>query len=132
MTPTYDTTVRVWQVLISAAHHGAVVSEAELAELVGAGTGEVADALQQVGRYCTAREFPPLPALVQSNPASPADAERQRVFAQSWFRQAPLTAAELEAADLPPKRACPRCGRPGNAQATLCGYCWEHLTPAGG
>ena len=28
-------------------------------------------------------------------------------------------------------RACPRCGKAGMADATLCGYCWMKLVPAG-
>lgn len=31
----------------------------------------------------------------------------------------------------PPRetRLCPTCGRSGMREATLCGYCWAHLTP---
>jgi len=29
-------------------------------------------------------------------------------------------------------RACPRCGKAGMADATLCGYCWMKLVPIAG
>ena len=36
--------------------------------------------------------------------------------------------------DLGPRRAmrdCPRCGKAGMREATLCGYCWLRLVPPG-
>ena len=27
------------------------------------------------------------------------------------------------------QRYCPHCGRPGMAEATLCGFCWKKLDP---
>jgi hypothetical protein len=28
-------------------------------------------------------------------------------------------------------RPCPHCGKPMNAPATLCGYCWTRVVPLG-
>lgn len=136
---TQETTVQIWQVLISAAHQRQTLTREALGELIGVTGGEVAPPLGDLARCCAANGWPPLTALVLSPAAAgaaggqpaagDAGADQQRVYEHRWFTMPPLTVVALEEADRPPRRPCPKCGREGNAEATLCGYCWARLTP---
>jgi hypothetical protein len=136
----HEQSVQIWQVLIAAAHHRQTVTRERLADLIGASGDDLAAPLRRLTRHCTTNGWPPITDLVASetagnrsaSPATVADSptDRERVFVYPWFRM-PLVGVEtLEAADQPAKRPCPKCGNEGNAEATLCGYCWARLTPA--
>ena len=137
---TYERSVQIWQVLIAAAHHRQTLTHEALANLIGVSDADVAEPLTRLTRHCTTNGWPPITELVVSEtagiPAADAatapnfHAAQERVFGHRWFRM-PLVAVEtLEAADQPAKRPCPKCGKEGNAEASLCGYCWIRLTPA--
>jgi hypothetical protein len=136
---THETAVRIWQVLIAAAHQRRTLSRETLGALIGISGAEVAPPLGELARHCAANGWPPLTTLVLTpapqNPArgpaadGDAEADRLRVYEHRWFTMPPVTVARLEEADRPARRPCPTCGREGNAEATLCGYCWTRLTP---
>jgi len=137
---TYERSVQIWQVLIAAAHHRQTITHEALADLIGASRDDLAAPLGRLTRHCATNGWPSITALVVSeatgaaggSPTTAPDshADRQRVFSHAWFRMPLLAVATLEAADQPAKRPCPKCGKQGNAEATLCGYCWIRLTPA--
>ncbi len=144
MTP-HDRAVQIWQVLIAAAHEHRIVTSKTVADLIGVPAEGMPQPLDHLAQHCVRNGWPPITALVASGTTADAGgaadaaetlaADRQRVFEHHWFGMRPLaadgpgTSEPSGAVDQPAKRPCPKCGRLGNAAATLCGYCWTRLSP---
>lgn len=129
---TQETTIRIWQVLIAAAHHRHTVGEEELAELTGTPDDGLAAPLAALSLYCEERRLPSLTALVAPGAAGSSprgEGDRERVFDYPWFSISSPGKASDDGEPQPAKRPCPHCGRLGNTAATLCGFCWARLTP---
>jgi hypothetical protein len=135
----YERAIQTWQVLIGAAHHRQTITGERLGELIGVRSDDLAPPLSQLTRWCARNGWPPITSLVLGTATGGSDEglasgrgsdhDRERVFQHSWFKMPPLTVGELEAAERPARRPCPKCGRDGHAAASLCGYCWVKLTP---
>lgn len=108
MTPS-ERAVQLWQVLIAAAHQRQTLTYSLLGERVGLLAHEVTEPLATVARYCAARQFPPLTALVvQADVGRPAagfpwasdvDYAREAVYQHPWFTLLPPSARDLAVLD---------------------------------
>jgi len=94
--------VQVWQVLASAAFHRQTLTYTLLGDRIGADSGELAQALSMVARYCSMKQLPPLSVLVvRSDAGTPAaglswatdiDFAREAVYQLEWFKLKPPSA----------------------------------------
>jgi hypothetical protein len=101
--------VQVWQVLIAAAHQRQTLTYSMLAVRIGVGAHQVAESLSMVGRYCAARQFPPLTVLVVQADvgrpvagfrwASDVDYAREAVLQHPWFTLLPPSARDFAVVD---------------------------------
>lgn len=101
--------VQLWQVLIAAAHDRRTLTFRLLADHVGLGAEQLGAPLALVGRYCAARQWPPLTVLVvragDGRPgadftwASDPDGAREAVYDHEWFRLRPPSAADFALID---------------------------------
>src|SRR5262245_2082762 len=102
----HEATVRIWQVLIAAAHQHETITAATLGALIDV-PGDLLNApLSHLAHCCAANGWPPITALVVNGPAGddgepPGETggphgSREEVFQHPWFRMTPLTVAVLE------------------------------------
>ncbi len=56
------------------------------------------------------------------------NSQRPSALQGAWSQLVGILALEPQRAT----RSCPRCGKLGMLDATLCGYCWLKLVPPGG
>ncbi|HEX3584995.1 MAG TPA: hypothetical protein VH024_03325 [Candidatus Angelobacter sp.] len=107
--------LQTWQVLISAARNRQILTYEIVSDLIGVGSeGKGAIALRFylviLMRYCDARGFPPITALVVKKHggrpgggykprSSGLDRDRECVFAHKWFQLPPLVPDDLRAFD---------------------------------
>jgi hypothetical protein len=109
--------VRIWVVLVGAAHEKKTVHYTDLAKLIGfAGPAKwLNGALGCITKHCVNRPkpWPQLTVLVVKKTGKPDDKvwknadtfdqERENVFGMNWYEMQPPSADDLEKAD-PPKR----------------------------
>ena len=99
--------LRIWQVLIGAAHNRQTLTYKMLADLIGGGMEPrtLAPHLWRVSNYCTRKGLPPLTVLVvgkhTGRPSTDLisqdpDRDRERVFNQLWFQFGPPQASDFE------------------------------------
>ena len=103
--------LQIWQVLIAAAHNRQMLTYEILADLIGLGpkgkgAGVLAQTLGVLMKYCQAKRFPPITALVVNKAAGRPgkglttfvnlDEDRENVFNYPWYHLAPLTIEDLE------------------------------------
>lgn len=97
-----------WQVLVAAAHNRQVLTYSILADHIGMGPGTLAEVLGCIMHYCAQKNLPPLTVLVVNKDTGLPGAglrtledlprDRERVFAEEWFKRLPPTEPELDAA----------------------------------
>ena len=99
--------LRIWEVLIEAAHNRQTLTYEMLADLIGGGMKAwmLAPHLWRVSNYCTQKGLPPLTVLVvgkhTGRPSTDLisqdpDRDRERVFNQPWFQFGPLQVSDFE------------------------------------
>ena len=99
--------LRIWEVLIEAAHNRQTLTYKMLADLIGGGMKAwmLAPHLWRVSNYCTQKGLPPLTVLVvgkhTGRPSTDLisqdpDRDRERVFNQPWFQFGPLQVSDFE------------------------------------
>lgn len=104
---TYERAIQIYQVLIAAAHNRQILTYQILGKTIGVPARGLAPHLGHLMRYCKRAGLPPLTVLVvQKDSGKPGEGfttfedlhrDRERVFAQDWYRMKPLSAANLEA-----------------------------------
>jgi hypothetical protein len=97
--------VQIWQVLVSAAFHRQTLTYTLLGERIGADSGDLAQPLGMITRYCSMKQLPPLPVLVvRSDAGTPAaeltwttdvDFAREAVYQLEWFKLRPPSAHDF-------------------------------------
>jgi len=99
--------LRIWEVLIEAAHNRQTLTYEMLADLIGGGmeARTLAPHLWRVSNYCTQKGLPPLTVLVvgkhTGRPSTDLisqdpDRDRERIFNHLWFRLPPLQVSDFE------------------------------------
>lgn len=98
--------LQIWTVLVGCAHRRETILYETLPDLIGFNGPPhwLSEALGRVMRYCERRGLPPLTVLAVNQHGQPSDGlvtsanfdqDRENVYAHHWFRETPLTSADL-------------------------------------
>ncbi len=101
--------MQIWQILISAAHNRQILTYTIVADLIGMGSGTLAQTLDMIMRYCKRNNLPSLTSLVvNKNTGQPGEGlttlvelnrDRERVFEYNWFGHPPVQISDLDVKD---------------------------------
>jgi hypothetical protein len=111
---TYERAIQIYQVLIAAAHNRQLLTYQILGQQIGVPGRGLGSHLGHILRYCERRGLPRLTSLCVSKddgvpshgytkliPRTPAELhrDREKVYAHKWYRDRPVTVADLEGQD---------------------------------
>jgi len=98
--------LKVWQVLVGAAHNRQILTYEILANYIGMGAGTMAQTLGIVMRYCQKHHLPPLTAIVVGKTRGlpgtglttiqEINCDREKVYQYKWYLRIPPQLIEFQ------------------------------------